>query len=76
MSRRRSPGAAVSSVKPPASLPAWPEQDVFAPTLTIPPDCLCSWTVVRAAPGLLCISKLKTASRACGHRHEPAEAVR
>jgi hypothetical protein len=76
MSRRRPAGTVVSSVKPQDSLPAWPEVEVLAPTLTIPAACLCTWAVVRPGPGLACISRLKAVSRLCGCKHEPAAVSR
>ena len=44
------------------------------PTILKEGDCQCSWVVVRAGPGLECISRLKRQSRACPHRHEVPEA--
>jgi hypothetical protein len=43
---------------------------VEMPTVTIPGDCLCTWRVVRAGPGLACISSLWYRSGLCRHRHQ------
>ena len=44
------------------------------PTFAKPPDCVCSWSVVRPGVGMACISRLTRRSYACPHRHEVPEA--
>ncbi len=42
------------------------------PTFDIPADCMCTWTILRAAPGRACVSRLRYRNTLCRHRHEPA----
>jgi hypothetical protein len=53
-----------------------PTSVVEMPTLRIPSDCLCSWTVATPGPGLNCISRLSYANALCGHRHAAEAASR
>ena len=47
------------------------------PTITIDTSCACSWVVVKAGPGLECISEMKYRNNLCLVRHvqEPVPAV-
>lgn len=42
------------------------------PTLTIPCNCSCSWSVVQPGPGMACISRRSYPNRACIVRHPVA----
>jgi hypothetical protein len=42
---------------------------VEQPTHTIPPDCMCTWTVSRPGPGKACVSRLTYANSLCVYRH-------
>jgi len=44
---------------------------IVQPTLSIPCDCSCSWTVVRPGPGMACVSRMKARNRCCPYRHQP-----
>jgi hypothetical protein len=50
-----------------------PSAHVEQPTYTIPADCACSWSVVRAGPGRECVSRLIYRNALCAHRHVPKE---
>ena len=43
--------------------------DIVQPTLSIPCDCVCTWVVSAAGPGMTCVSRLKVLNRCCPHRH-------
>ena len=45
------------------------------PTLARDPRCQCTWIVVRAGPGMECISEMKYASGLCPVRHQRAEVL-
>lgn len=40
------------------------------PTITIRADCTCTWVVVKAGPGLECVSAMKQRNALCPVRHE------
>lgn len=48
---------------------AQPLAHIEMPTQQIPPDCFCSWIVVRPGAGMECISRLKFRNAICGYRH-------
>jgi hypothetical protein len=52
-----------------------PAGTVEMPTFSIPPDCACSWTVVRAGVGMACVSRLTHISALCPaqRQHQPPE---
>ena len=45
--------------------------DIVQPTLSIPCDCSCSWSVIRPGPGMACVSRMKARNRCCPYRHQP-----
>jgi len=46
--------------------------DIIVPTLAIPGDCVCTWSVIRPGPGLLCLSQLRYVNALCPVRHQAA----
>jgi hypothetical protein len=46
-----------------------PVGEIIAPTLDIPPDCKCSWSVCTAGIGRACKSRLTYSSSLCRYRH-------
>ncbi len=44
-------------------------------TLSIPAGCLCTWIVVKAGPGMECVSELRYRHLACSVRHVPSLTV-
>ena len=47
--------------------------EVRQPTHTIPPDCMCSWSVSVPGPGQACLSDLRYANNLCRHKHARSE---
>ena len=45
------------------------------PTVDIPCDCMCSWTVIRAGQGRDRISRLMYPSALCRHKHVSEAAI-
>jgi len=49
-----------------------PSGHIDRATFSIPADCICSWSVIRAGVGWACISRLTYVNSLCRHRHVPA----
>ena len=76
-SRACSKGAPVPDRKAdPRSGTGRPSSVIEMPTVQIPADCLCSWSVVRPGPGLDCVSRLAYVNAMCPCRHAADAAAR
>jgi hypothetical protein len=54
---------------------AIPAGSIRQPTHSIPPNCTCSWVVVRPGPGMECLSDLRYRNSLCLVRHTPSPAT-